>query len=97
VRGAADRLYAAELETLGPRAGLRLAWTYTRTLPAGWDGWARRVDAEMLSALGPGPGAHPRAYVCGPTPFVEHVTELLVEGGHDPAAIHAERFGPTGG
>jgi ferredoxin-NADP reductase len=97
VRGAADRLYAPELEALEPRAGLRLAWTYTRTAPDGWDGWTRRVDAEMLRALGPGPDARPRAYVCGPTPFVEHVTGLLVETGHDPRSIHAERFGPTGG
>jgi ferredoxin-NADP reductase len=36
-------------------------------------------------------------FVCGPTPFVEHVADLLVELGHDPAAIRAERFGPTGG
>jgi ferredoxin-NADP reductase len=97
VRAAADRLYAPELERLEPRAGLQLAWTYTRTPPAGWDGWARRVDADMLSALGPGPDAHPRVYVCGPTPFVEAVTGLLVESGHEPASIHAERFGPTGG
>jgi ferredoxin-NADP reductase len=97
VRGAADRLYAADLETIGPRAGLEIAWTYTRTPPDGWDGWRRRVDTEMLSALGPGPGARPRIYVCGPTPFVESVADLLVESGHDPHTVHAERFGPTGG
>jgi ferredoxin-NADP reductase len=97
VRGEAERLYPAELEALGPRAGLRIAWTYTRAAPAGWHGWRRRVDAEMLAELGPGPEARPRAYVCGPTPFVEHVASLLVAGGHDPRTVHAERFGPTGG
>ena len=97
VRSAADRLYAADLETLGPRAGLEIAWTYTRTPPDGWDGWRRRVDTEMLSALGPGPSARPRIYVCGPTPFVESVADLLVQSGHDPRTVHAERFGPTGG
>jgi ferredoxin-NADP reductase len=97
VRSEADRLYAGELDRLEPRAGLSIAWTYTRTRPAGWDGWARRVDAEMLRALGPGPEARPRAFVCGPTGFVERVGELLVESGHDPRTIHAERFGPTGG
>jgi ferredoxin-NADP reductase len=97
VRSPEDRLYAAELEALEPPAGLSVAWTYTRTPPPGWDGWARRVDAEMLAALGPGPVARPRIYVCGPTPFVEHVATLLVEGGHDPVSVHAERFGPTGG
>jgi ferredoxin-NADP reductase len=97
VRGAADRLYGAELDALEPRAGLRVDWTYTRSPPAGWDGWSRRVDAEMLEALGPGPAARPHVFVCGPTPFVEHVADLLVAGGHEPGRIHAERFGPTGG
>lgn len=36
-------------------------------------------------------------FVCGPSPFVEQATNLLVELGHHPKAIHAERFGPTGG
>jgi ferredoxin-NADP reductase len=97
VRGAGDELYGAELDALEPRAGLRIEHTYTRTPPPGWEGPARRVDAEMLAALGPGPEARPRAFVCGPTPFVEHVATLLVESGHDPETIHAERFGPTGG
>jgi ferredoxin-NADP reductase len=97
VRGAAERLYAAELGAMAPRAGLRVEWTYTRAAPPGWQGWSRRVDAAMLAELGPTPDAGPRIYVCGPTPFVEHVATLLVEAGHDPDAIHAERFGPTGG
>jgi ferredoxin-NADP reductase len=97
VRSEADRLYAAELAKLEPRAGLRIETTYTRTPPARWDGWQGRVGAEMLTALGPDPDARPRVYVCGPTPFVEHVADLLVAGGHDPRTIHAERFGPTGG
>lgn len=97
VRAEPDRLYAAELDALEPRAGLVVAWTYTRTAPAGWAGWQRRVDAEMLRTLGPGPTARPRVYVCGPTAFVEHVADLLVADGYDPATVHAERFGPTGG
>jgi ferredoxin-NADP reductase len=97
VRGAADRLYASELETIGPRSGLRIDWTYTREPPAGWEGWNRRVDAEMIEALGPSPSARPHVFVCGPTPFVEHVADLLVAAGHEPGRIHAERFGPTGG
>jgi ferredoxin-NADP reductase len=70
--------------------------TLTREQPDGWDGGAGRVDAPMLTALGPPPAARPRAYVCGPTPFVEHAADLLVALGHDPAAIRTERFGPTG-
>ena len=96
-RGAEDALYRDELASLEPSAGLHVAWTFTRTPPPGWTGWARRVDAAMLAELGPGPDAGARCFVCGPTPFVERVAELLVEAGHDPRAIHAERFGPTGG
>ncbi len=48
----------------------------------------------MLADVSPGAGA--RSFVCGPTPFVERVADLLVAAGHDPGRIHAERFGPTG-
>jgi len=94
-RSADDVLYRDELETLQPRGGLRVARTYTREPPPGWTGWSRRVDAEMLADVSPGQGA--RCFVCGPTPFVELVNDLLVAGDHDPRDVHAERFGPTGG
>jgi ferredoxin-NADP reductase len=96
-RSADDALYREELEGLEPRAGLNVAWTFTRTPPPGWSGYARRVDAAMLADVAPAPEARPRIFVCGPTPFVEAVADLLVDGGHDPRTIHAERFGPTGG
>jgi ferredoxin-NADP reductase len=97
VRGPEERLFAAELESLAGRDGLRVDYTYTRAAPPGWSGWTRRVDAEMLAEIGPDPSERPLVFVCGPTAFVEHVATLLVDAGHDPAAIHAERFGPTGG
>jgi ferredoxin-NADP reductase len=92
-----DALYTSELAQLRPRQGLDVAWTYTRTPPEGWEGWQRRVDAEMLAATGFDDPAGVRCFVCGPTPFVEHVLTLLVQAGYDPGSIHAERFGPTGG
>jgi ferredoxin-NADP reductase len=94
-RSGDDVLYRNELETLEPRQGLRVAHTYTREAPRGWTGWSRRVDAAMLADVSPGSDA--RCFVCGPTPFVEVVNDLLVAGGHDPRDVHAERFGPTGG
>jgi ferredoxin-NADP reductase len=51
----------------------------------------------MLGHVGPAPSQGPRIFVCGPTSFVERAADLLVEIGHDAGAIHAERFGPTGG
>ena len=91
-----DILYRDELAALD-RRGLTVAITLTRERPPGWDGLAGRVDVGMLADLGPAPAERPRIFVCGPTPFVEHATGLLVAGDHDPMTIHAERFGPTGG
>ena len=71
--------------------------TYTREQPAGWTGYARRVDREMLAEVAPPPDQRPRCYVCGPTSFVEVVAEELVALGHHRALIKTERFGATGG
>ncbi len=88
-----DVLYRDELDGFGDVA---VHVTLTREQPPGWSGSARRVDADMLRELGPGPDERPRVFVCGPTAFVERAADLLVELGHHPAAIHAERFGPSG-
>jgi ferredoxin-NADP reductase len=91
-----DVLYRDELGRLAEDAQLTVQHTLTRERPAGWTGFDRRVDAELLAAVGPGPSARPRIFVCGPTAFVETAADLLVALGHPPGAIHAERFGPTG-
>ena len=52
-RSEEDALYRDELERLEPRAGLHVAWTFTRTPPPGWGGYARRVDAAMLAEVAP--------------------------------------------
>jgi ferredoxin-NADP reductase len=91
-------LYREELERLASaRDGLSITYTLTRAVPERWDGFARRVDAAMLEAVGPPAGSDPRAFVCGPTPFVEAVADALVGLGHAAALVHTERFGPTGG
>jgi ferredoxin-NADP reductase len=91
-------LYRDELERLASaRDGLSITYTLTRVQPPGWTGHARRVDQAMLEEVGPAASAGPRVFVCGPTPFVEAVADELVALGHPAAAIHTERFGPTGG
>ena len=91
-------LYREELERLGSaRDGLSITYTLTRAVPERWDGFARRVDGPMLEAVGPAAASRPRAFVCGPTPFVEAVADALVELGHAASDVHTERFGPTGG
>jgi ferredoxin-NADP reductase len=95
VRRVEDAIYRAELLALGPRAGLDIRWTYTRSPSPDHDAWSGRVSAPMLAELGPLPEAAPRVFVCGPTGFVEHAATLLVDAGHDPLRIRTERFGPT--
>ena len=95
-RGWDDVIYRDELERLRGDA-LAVVHTLTRSQPPGWTGYARRVDAQMLAAVGPSPAHLPRVYVCGPTPFVEAVAEALVQLGHEPHRVKTERFGPTGG
>jgi ferredoxin-NADP reductase len=91
-----DIIYREQLERLNGN-GLTVVHTLTPSQPPpGWTGYARRVDAEMLEEVGPGPAGRPRVYVCGPTPFVEAVAEALVHLGHQPQQIKTERFGPTG-
>jgi ferredoxin-NADP reductase len=91
-----DVIYRDELERLDGH-GLAVVHTLTREQPQGWQGYARRVDADMLEEVAPAPSRRPQVYVCGPTPFVEAVAEGLVALGHEPKAIRTERFGPTGG
>ena len=96
-RGAEDILYREELDRMNENS-VAIQITLTRgEPPAGWKGATGRINADMLAGLGPPPSERPRVYVCGPTPFVEEAARLLVELGHDPAVVHTERFGPSGG
>jgi ferredoxin-NADP reductase len=92
-RSPADVIYAAELDGAD---GYERFTTYTRAAPAGWTGYARRIDRAMLEEVAFAPAAQPRIFVCGPTGFVETASKALVELGHDPATVKTERFGPTG-
>ena len=92
----ADVLYQRELAE-APEESVAAHYTLTRRWDSDWRGWTRRVDAEMLGEVGPGPDARPLIYVCGPTPFVERVADILVELGHEAGRVRTERFGPTGG
>jgi len=94
-RGWDDIIYREELQRLNG-SGFTVVHTLTMSQPPGWAGYARRVDAEMLAEVGPGPAERPRVYICGPTPFVEAAAQALVGLGHPPEAIKTERFGPTG-
>jgi ferredoxin-NADP reductase len=97
-RSLEDVIYRAELDRLAGRGdGLEVVHTLTRSRPSDWNGYARRIDREMLAEVAFPPQQRPLCMVCGPTPLVEAVARTLVELGHPPDRVKTERFGPTGG
>lgn len=91
-----DVIYRKELDKAA-NDGVDVILTLTRSAPADWTGYARRVDEEMLAEVKWPLGVELRAYVCGPTGFVESVAGYLVRLGYASSAIRTERFGGTGG
>ena len=97
-RSLEDVIYRDELDRLAARGdGLEVFHTLTRSRPADWSGYGRRIDGEMLAEVGWPPDKRPLCFVCGPTPLVEAVAQALVELGSPPERVKTERFGPTGG
>jgi ferredoxin-NADP reductase len=97
VRSPEDRIFDHELRRRAIEdSGLDVRFIYTRTAP---DDEARpvgRITVDDLVSPGWTPESKPTVYVCGPTGFVESVSDLLVGLGHDPGRIKTERFGPSG-
>ena len=98
-RSSGDIIYREELERFGSvPGGPGVVHTLTRERPPpSWRGYARRIDAPMLTEVGFPLSAAPKVFVCGPTPMVEAVAESLVALGHEPRHVKIERFGATGG
>ncbi|HVN53685.1 MAG TPA: ferredoxin reductase [Anaerolineaceae bacterium] len=94
-----DRIiYYSELERLrASQPGLEVFYTLTRSQPPGWTGFSRRIDLPLLAEVALPLGSSLRAYICGPTPFVETAANSLVKLGVPPPQVRTERFGPTGG
>lgn len=91
-----DMAYKTELFPMHGLPPHDVTLTFTEQAPAGWGGYTRRIDAPMVKEVLAGYEQTPKTYVCGPTPFVEAASNLLVAAGIDPATIKTERFGPTG-
>jgi ferredoxin-NADP reductase len=87
-----DVIYRDELEQLG----VEVTYTLTREQPPGWQGYARRIDDELLRDVAFPAAERPRVYVCGSTRFVDAAADGLVRLGYDPLWIRTERFGATG-
>jgi ferredoxin-NADP reductase len=92
-----DIIYRDKLEKLhAARDGLEVFHTLTRSQPAGWAGYARRIDERMLSEVVHPLGESTNVFICGPTLLVESAANILVKLGIPPVQIRTERFGPTG-
>ncbi len=89
-----DVIYREELDQASD--GVEVVYTLTREQPPGWTGHDRRVDRELLEEVSWPPEEDARAFVCGPTSFVETVADGLVELGYPPVRVKTERFGATG-
>ena len=97
VRTPEDRIYDQELRRRATQdGGLDVTFIYTRTAPKGEQRTVGRISADDLLSHGWPADSKPTCYVCGPTAFVEAVSDLLLALGHDPAKIRTERFGPSG-
>jgi ferredoxin-NADP reductase len=92
-----DIIYREELDRVAASDnGFSIVHTLTRGAPPTWRGETRRIDCQMLAKYSLPTALKPEVFVCGPTAFVETVTDQLLALGHDERAIKTERFGPTG-
>ncbi len=97
-RAPEDIIYRTELEAMARHdPDLRIIHTLTRSQPPDWTGRRGRIDKALLAEAAFPPAQNPQIFVCGPTPFVEDVSQFLVELGHPPSSVKTERFGPSGG
>jgi ferredoxin-NADP reductase len=94
-RTQSELIYRDELATR--HDGVEVFYTLTREQPAGWAGYTRRVDEQLLAETAWTAGKNPLAFVCGPTSFVETAASGLVALGYPPARVKTERFGGMGG
>jgi len=94
-RSLEDVIYRDELEAL-PGDGFDVVHTLTREQPAGWTGYSRRIDPELLAEVAWPVEDEPKVFVCGSTRFVDAAADGLVGLGYDPRWIRTERFGATG-
>jgi ferredoxin-NADP reductase len=91
--------YRDELRALtaGEDRSVMVSYAYTRTVPKDWPRPPGRLDAISIADATWPANLGPTCYICGPTPFVETVANLLTASGNDRDKIRTERFGPTGG
>ena len=97
VREPAAIFYRDDLRALSSQSNsVNVFYGYTRLTPENWPRPAGRINAELIAEAAWPSSTRPSSYVCGPTSFVEHTTDLLIAAGYDRGMIRTERFGATG-
>jgi ferredoxin-NADP reductase len=92
-----DRVYyTEELAHLADGGGVTVNLRYSRRVAEGSTATPGRIGRDDLAALVLPPEADPSVFVCGPTGFVEAMSDALVALGHQEHRIRTERFGPSG-
>jgi ferredoxin-NADP reductase len=93
-RTPADLLYLDELRSRhAEHGGFRLLGTVTREAPIEPDLRAGRIGRELLSRALDALGRPYRTFVCGANPFVESITQLLLDLDVPADQIRTERYG----
>jgi ferredoxin-NADP reductase len=97
VRDPSAIFYRDEMQALSfGNWSVTVSYAYTRNVPKGWPRPPGRIDAGLVEDTTWPANLGPTCYVCGPTPFVETVANLLTASGNGRERIRTERFGPTG-
>lgn len=94
VRTPDDVMFADELRRRAREdPGLDVRLVYTRQAPEGSPEPPGRLGVATLNTYAWPAEFTPNCFVCGPTGFVETVSDVLVALGHDPRRVRTERFG----
>ncbi|WP_143467063.1 ferredoxin reductase, partial [Lentzea kentuckyensis] len=94
VRTPSDVMFADELRRRAREdPGLDVRLVYTRQAPEGSPEPPGRLGVATLNTYAWPAEFTPNCFVCGPTGFVETVSDILVALGHDPRRVRTERFG----
>src|SRR5262249_23392118 len=77
VREPATIFYRDELQELSRQGdSVAVTYAYTRVTPKDWPRPVGRIDSELIARATWPSDLLPSSYVCGPTSFVEHTTDL---------------------
>jgi ferredoxin-NADP reductase len=94
VRTPDDVMFADELLVRAREdAGLDVRLVYTRQAPEGSQEPPGRLGVATINTHAWPAEFTPDVFVCGPTGFVETVSDIFVALGHDPRRVRTERFG----